>query len=394
MLATVLAVPMGFACGATPAEATPLQCQRTIAAKFAKFVQGRIKVLQKCNEQVVIGKRPGPCPDFQTTSKINRLATKLFQQISQHCGGPDKQCGVGTDESLAAIGWNLGVCPGFEGGCAGPIADCGDVATCLTCVGSAAIDQAMTLAYGGLTASAPNGDLNRCQATIGRSMSRYFTSKYLALAKCEDKILKGFVPGPCPDAAKTAPRIARAAEKVNQRICRACGGFDQNCGSGDDFSSAEIGFPAACFEVTVPGGASCSGSTTPLAALASCVGCVTDFKTACLDAISVPNLKPYPSECGDVVAPTETPTPVATATRTATPGATPTTTVTRTSTPTGTVTPAVTTTPTRTTTPTGAATPTATPSNTQTPTIAPTPTLTLPLPTVTLPLPTITLPLP
>ena len=362
---------------ATPAGASPQQCQRTIAGKFAKFVQQRVKLLQKCHEHVVIGKRPGPCPDAATAPKLARLQDKLASAIHQHCGGPDKNCGVAVDESLASIGWDLGSCPGFEGACTAPIAHCGDVAACLTCVGTAAIDQAMSLAYDGLTASAPNGELNRCQATIGRSLARYFTSKAAALAKCEDKILKGLASGPCPDAAKTAPRIERAAAKVSLRICRACGGFDQNCGGGDDFSAAQIGFASACPDVTVPNGPSCGASTTPLSALATCAGCVTDFKTDCLDAVSVPALKSYPSECQATAPPA--------ATTTATPVATPVLTAT--------ATPTVAATPTRTTTPTAGV--TATSAVTATPTgVAATPTLTLPLPTLSLPLPTVTLPLP
>ena len=94
----VIALALSSICLAAPAAATPQQCQRAISGKFAKFVQQRMKLLQKCNEKVVIGKRPGPCPDFATTNKLARVASKFALAIDQKCGGPDKRCGVGVDE--------------------------------------------------------------------------------------------------------------------------------------------------------------------------------------------------------------------------------------------------------------------------------------------------------
>src|SRR5256885_12736729 len=125
--ATALALSLGTA----PAAAAPLKCQRTIVGRFAKFVHGRVKLLAKCHEQVVIGKRPGPCPDLSTAAKIAALDAKLKRAIDQQCGGDDRTCGTADDDTLASIGWDVGSCPGFEGGCTAPIADCGDVATCL-----------------------------------------------------------------------------------------------------------------------------------------------------------------------------------------------------------------------------------------------------------------------
>ena len=178
---------------APSAAAAPLKCERTIVAKLAKLVQGRAKLLAKCREQVLIGKRPGPCPDAAFTAKLGKLDAMLTGAIQKACGGDDHACGTPDDDGLAAIGWDLGSCPGFEGGCTAPIVDCGDVAACIGCVGRAAVDQAVALAYDGLTPSAPHGALNRCQATIGRSLVRYLVAKHVALAKCEDKVLSGLV---------------------------------------------------------------------------------------------------------------------------------------------------------------------------------------------------------
>lgn len=342
--------------------ADPATCRRAVSATLAKFVQAKLKLLQKCNDAVVRGKIAGPCPDAATATKIARAAGKLRRTVSQRCGGLDRNCGLGgDDDSLASIGWDVGTCPGLETAtCANAIADCHGVVDCIDCVGQAAVDQAVTLSYGSLVPSAVGTTLNRCQVAIGKSMARYFAARSQALAKCEDKVLLGTQAGPCPDAARTAPKIARAAAKLQSAVCRACGGADRLCGGGDDLSPAAIGFPASCHDVTVPnGGPTCSGAIATLQDLADCVGCVVQFKTDCVDTLGVPTLESYPAECGIAATPTPTrtatPTPVTTATATSTATIVATPTVTATGTPVLTATPTVT--PTQTPTPTPTATP-------------------------------------
>jgi hypothetical protein len=238
----------------------------------------------------------------------------------------------------------------------------------------------VALSYDGLTMSSPGSPLNRCQVAIGRSMAKGLAARSQALAKCEDRVIKGVAAGPCPDT-KTQPKLARAAAKIITSICSACGGPNHACGGGDDLTAAAIGFPAACPNVTVPGGSACGGTIADLPDLADCVACVVEFKASCVDALGVPTLKSYPSQCNGPTpagSPPPTITPTATPTRTATP--TPgTPTPTRTATPTSAETPA----PTKTATPTPTLTatvtpvgPTTTPSPTPTNTPTPTPTAT------------------
>lgn len=363
--------------GAAPASADPATCRRSINANLGKFVQAKLKLLQKCEDAVVRGKIAGPCPDVGTAAKITRAAGKLRRAVSQRCGGVDRNCGIGgDDETLASIGWNVGSCPGLETAvCSNSIDDCNGVVDCVDCVGQAAVDQAVVLSYGSLNPSAVGTDLNRCQAAIGKNMARLFAIRAQALAKCEDKLLSGVQAGPCPDAAKTLPKLARAADKLQVAICKACGGLDRNCGTADDITPAMIGFPASCTDVTVPnGGPICTGAIANLQDLVDCVGCVVRFETDCVDILGVPTLKAYPAECGVAATPTptrtatptptRTPTPSATRTATPTPGGgtpTVTATVTATGTPGLTATPTVTATPTLTATETPTPTPTATP---------------------------------
>lgn len=363
------------------ASADPATCRRSVNSNLAKYAQAKLKLLQKCEESIVRGKIAGPCPDLSTTGKLTKAAGKLRRAVSQRCGGLDRNCGIGgDDDSLASIGWNIGACPGLEtANCSNGITDCNDIVDCLTCVSDAAVEQVVSLSYDALNPSPPGGDVNRCQAAIGKSMARFVALKSKALAKCEDKILKGAA-GPCPDASKTAPSIARAASKLQTAICRACGGPNRLCGGSDDIPPSMIGFTTSCSSVTVPnGGPVCAGAIATLQDAATCVGCVSQFKTDCLDALGVPTLKGYPAECGAAATPTATPTLLPTPTRTPTPTvvATATATVTgapgATATPTATPTATVTGAPGATPTPTITATPTVTPSQTPTPTPTATP---------------------
>ena len=309
-----------LALGVTAAHAEPIKCQREIVKRSAKFSQQKTKLLQKCEDLVLKGKIAGPCPDIKAATKIAQAESKLRAAVAKRCGGSDRTCGTGDDDTLASIGWDLGACPDFEqSGCDTSIGDCDDVAECLACVDNTAVDQAIDLYYDAFT-PAPSTTVLRCQRSLGKEGARALGKKGKALRKCEDDILKGKIAGPCPDA-RAAAQIARADVKLVDRVCKSCGGDDKECGTGgDDLTVAEIGFVTTCPNVTVPGGGSCAGPITDLPTLVECVRCVTAFKSDCIDAISVPGLKNYPAECGGVVAtPTPTPTPTVTSTATLSP---------------------------------------------------------------------------
>ena len=75
---------------ATAAHAgDPLKCQQAIAKDFSKYVQGKTKALQKCNEGIVKG-TPNTCPDATATAKIQKAETKLRTGIAKQCGGSTK----------------------------------------------------------------------------------------------------------------------------------------------------------------------------------------------------------------------------------------------------------------------------------------------------------------
>ncbi len=288
---------------ATPADATPAACQRAIAKAGVKYLQARTNALGKCEEAVIKGTSAGPCPDDKALTAVAKASTKLASAIDKGCGGDDNVCGGDlTDEDTpAALGWPA-TCPNFEHGpCTNAIGDCGDIATCLTCIGDTAVDVAIDL-YDEELVLPSSGDLNKCQVAIGKASLAFMRAKAKALQKCWDGRLKESHANACvpPDVGdgKYLAAIAKAATKRTSAICKACGGDDQACGGGDDLTPAAIGFVSDCPSVTIPGGAACVHTITSLDDVVACVDCVTEFKVDCIDRVRLPLLTPYPSECG------------------------------------------------------------------------------------------------
>ena len=293
---------------AGPAHATVGKCQRTLLKEFVTYHNKTIQALRKCEDKIVTGKPGYPLGtdcrvDTFTAAKIATREAKFRQHVRSACGGKNKTCnaadtGDDADESLAAIGWNIGTCPDFEasGGCGMAIADCGDITDCLECISIAAQDQALTLYYDALALPTSDRTLNNCQRTVGERSIFFFRKKLNELSKCERKVLSGSLPGPCPDT-KTAAKITLFDSKIRAKICKRCGGDDKICGGTGDFTPTQIGFTGTCPNVTIPGGAACSGTISTLSNLVDCVACVTEFKADCLETLSAPTLKTYPAEC-------------------------------------------------------------------------------------------------
>src|SRR6266404_3083150 len=380
-------------------HADTIQCERAISVASARYARFSYQARRRCYDAVLKGSQPGPCPDARASTKLATLNASLHTRIAANCGGPNHQCGDGDDQPLSTIGWNIGTCPNFENGsCTNAIANCTDIADCLSCVGTAVTNQAIALTYGGFNPSPPNAGVVKCQRVIGKRTEKFFSSQTRSLQKCENRVLFGFASGPCPDPI-AAQSIAKAEARKVKAICKACGGPDRTCGTGDDVSASDVGFASTCPSVTIPRGNACAAPVLDMQDIVECVDCVDQFKADCADAVAVPALTTYPAECNGGISATATPTPSpATPTATATlPVPTPTVAGPTITLPLPTQTLLVTPTlplpsitlplPTATSTPATTATPTAT-------VTLPLPTITLPLPTITLPLPTITLPLP
>jgi YVTN family beta-propeller protein len=293
-----------------PGDPTCVKCQRTIAKESAKLAKARSKALLTCERRKIKGQiSAGTDCDLEPTTaqKMSKAASKMTAKIDKACGGDDKVCNGDPSEDIPAVlGWG-GFCPNLEsGGCDNAIDTCGDVAACLTCIHSAATSQANDLYFGSMFIPTVDVTLRKCQETIGKEAQKFQEKKAKYIQKCWDKRLLGKHGDTCPDAGapvgtearKAADRIAKAESKKVAKMCKACGGADKLCnGAGDFDPQTQIGFQATCDDVTIPGGASCSGSVTTLQDLVDCVDCVTEFKVDCMDRATVPEFETYPAEC-------------------------------------------------------------------------------------------------
>ncbi len=294
-----------------PAAAAPLKCRRTVSKAGAVFVQAELKATQKCEDTILRGKFAGPCPDAKTTAKLTKLRAKLANVIGHACGGGDKTCGSG-DESLPAIGWTTGTCPDIaQAGCTNTITSCVGVTDCVRCVDENAVGGTIDLAFDAFVLNTPDPAVRKCQRIIGKESAAFVAAQVRALQSCEDRVLRGKSAGPCPDLSAAA-KLGKIQAKMQQKVCKACGGPSRVCGGNDDLTPTQIGFAATCPGVTIPGGASCGGAVGTLGQLVTCLDCVGRQRASCVDRLAAPGVATYPVECTQASSGQPTPTPTAT----------------------------------------------------------------------------------
>jgi len=311
----MLAVAVVVAAGAGDARAELLACERAILKEAAKLGASVTGARGACEDRRLRGSLP-PATDCRTeaktVAKVAKAESKLRARVAKACGGDDRACGTADDVSLDALGWPA-ACPDLAGaGCAGTLADCGDLADCLVCVHDAAVEEAVGLA----AEQSPAAGEPRCQRAVVKETVRLAKARSQALRKCWDARYQDRHANPCPDPGdgKAPGALAKAESKARAKVCKLCGGDDRACGGGDDLEPASLGFPAHC-----PALDACGGAVADLDALVGCVGCVTGFATDCAATLSVPAFAPYPPACAPAPpTPTATATPVPTVTPTST----------------------------------------------------------------------------
>ncbi|TMA79705.1 MAG: hypothetical protein E6J72_10400, partial [Deltaproteobacteria bacterium] len=281
------------------------KCRQTIDKGFVNYVKAISKITQKCNDASVKAgngaSAPGGSniPACDTGGKLPIALQKMSDKITTKCD----DAGI----TPSGIGWPA-TCPNFEGGsCTNAITNGASIATCLDCIGKAAVAQAMDLYYASLTNGGTNSGLIKCQSTIGKTTTKFLQAKEKSLTKCRNAIDKGngSLPCPAPGDGKAGPAIAKAESKKVTSICKACGtgSTDGMTCTSQVFSPSSIGFPTTCPAVTVPhGGPACAAAINTIDDLVKCVDCVTEFKVDCADALSRPDQVPYPPECPGVFA--------------------------------------------------------------------------------------------
>lgn len=286
------------------ADAASRKCRAAIIAGATTLVRAETKALRKCEEKVLIGKLPvdAACrtePD--TAISIRKIQARFRDAVANACGGKDKMCTPGgNDVPLVNVGWQINSCPGISGGtCTNVIADCADVAACVTCIGESTIDQAMNGYYGAPIADASSAKRRtKCQVAIGSAATTCLIAGSDALGKCWEAVNAGKATGRCPAAdGKAVDTLAEAEAKRFAAICKACGGNDKACGGLDDLSPLQIGYMSNCPDVKVPDGQSCAAPIATLQDLVTCVDCVTEFAVECATVAAVPMFATLPREC-------------------------------------------------------------------------------------------------
>lgn len=300
LLATMTPTP-----SATPVQLDELgaKCRAAVGKAASILIAVEAKAVRSCEEKVLGGKLP---PDTvcrtegKTAGAVAKARQKLRQSIGKACGGHDKLCGVGADDlALATIGWDVGTCTGAaDPPCGAAVADCDDVATCVTCIGEGAVDEAVGLAYDAFAGpSASEKALKKCQKELGRITAALLAKHGQILAKCWSAGDGGDLAGRCESDPAVTSQVQRARDQAAKAVCKACGGPDKACGGSDDFTPAAIGFVASCPAVTPSGVAGCGGTVATLSDVVSCLGCVAAFDAECAAAGAVPWRTTFPTAC-------------------------------------------------------------------------------------------------
>jgi hypothetical protein len=314
LLGFFLLTCVGGAFGATP-------CNQRIASETGKYVQSRVKALQRCEDRKVKAQLPAStncASESSTAARIAKARAKFERLVAAACGGADKTCGNGDDTPLASIGWS-GTCPGLGGtACPNPIGDCGDVATCLECIGDAAAGIALDTAYGDLASGqfGSNSQVNKCQRSVGKETAKYMAARAKAMGRCWAARLAGSHSNPCPSPGdgRALPLINRAEARKVAQICKACGGADGTCNGAGDLTPGTIGFASSCPAVQDPGGPACGGTVSALDDLVVCVDCVSAYAADCATVAAAPGAVAYPAACGGASTTTTTATTSSTTT--------------------------------------------------------------------------------
>lgn len=233
-----------------------VKCRDTISNSARKYTNKSMKALQKCEEGVLKGSVVGPCPDAKAAGQISGAAAKLADKVNSACtgvtladmgfAGKVSRCSGGTgdgnrcvdDEDCEfppiAAGPEDGVCtavdecPAFLNGTlldgceAITLSTPQTVADCIECASLAKVESVVGTFYDSLTAPAEDKDDAKCQVEIGKRAAKYFDAVEKALTSCERSVIKGKIPGPCPDA-KALDKITKKLATLDDKIGDACG---------------------------------------------------------------------------------------------------------------------------------------------------------------------------
>jgi hypothetical protein len=236
-----------------------LACHAILSKGLAKHAAAVTKAMATCNNAVLSGAIPGPCPDTTAQTAIDKSAAALAKTVNKKCVG---RC---TPSSLSCI--DSDVCPpigitseqcydstsvnfemsnmGFpgpycEGILGGNMTDPEDFGSCAAGVGEVIAEQILGNTYGSL-ASPPAAGPATCLAAIVKAAPKAALQLSGIVAKCRNVQLKVAEPAILPEACatgdlKTSAKVETFVQKFKDAIAKKCTDTDvaalDLCGEG------------------------------------------------------------------------------------------------------------------------------------------------------------------
>jgi hypothetical protein len=209
---------------ATPAAAQLVdrpaaRCQDQIGQGGGKLKKAITGAARKCYEGLVKG---NPCDLAARDAKINAAVAHYGIRVRRSCGPAvlfsPPPAGLGFSGTCAL---ETGTLEPAEQACAAlPVTDGQTLAGCLACWKLAELNELFKIGYPCVSGQVPDGsdldcgtppascptasnDIN-CILKVAKIAERFLLAKEAALEKCLSKVIRGMIPGPCPDAKAQA----------------------------------------------------------------------------------------------------------------------------------------------------------------------------------------------
>lgn len=229
--------------GVTAAKADPESCQKQILNQLFKFEKVYLKAFAKCLDKENLLKIPGPCPDEQTTLKVDGVLAKVRAKLAVVCTAAD----------LDALG-HPATCD-FDPAPGGIKAECSalgadtpeDLADCLACWKRAEANEVLAVMYashasevcgGAFDDSSPScsplacttplpdqrdlGDTaeGTCQRAIGKAGVKHLVKRLKLLEKCARA---GGTEASCLADAELQEKLGALGAKLLAKVKAKCG---------------------------------------------------------------------------------------------------------------------------------------------------------------------------
>ena len=225
LLATLAAGPVA----AQPLDQPAVRCQRVIGKWGSKYKVTAISASLTCYDALLRG---GTCNTANRDARIASRLEKFANNVRRSCPNPQlfsaPPAGLGFPQSCVLEPFGLE--PGEQACAALTVTDGDSMARCLACWKLAEVNELFKIGYPCVAAQIPQGSTLDCGTApascptdpktiacirgFGKAAARFVITKEKALEKCLNNVLRGKIPGPCPDA-KAQTFIMKGLNKLN-----------------------------------------------------------------------------------------------------------------------------------------------------------------------------------